>query len=126
MKYRDPYNKIVSEKTDLYAFAVTTLQLFIEDIIPNDADYNDIQKIYNKNKSKLPASFKDYYDGVFTGRERTYLTEYYENYLNNIYNKDIIPTEEEDNKSGRISVIILSFIMLVIAVIGYFVFKMSR
>lgn len=125
MKYRDPHNRIVSEKTDLYAFAVTTLQLFIEDIIPNDSDYNDIQKIYNKNKSKLPTSFKDYYDGVFSGKERRYLTEYYENYLNDIYNNKDIP-EDSNDKSGRISVIILSFIMLVIAVIGYFVFKMSR
>ena len=34
--------------------------------------------------------------------------------------------DEQGNKSGKISMIILSFIMVVIAIIGYFVFKLSR
>lgn len=123
-KYKDPLNKIVSEKTDLYAFAITTLQLLIDYKIPNDASFSDIEKIYNKNKSKLPVSFKNYYEHIFKGKDRYYLTDSYERYLNEMFmvNND----DNSGNKSGKISMIILSFIMVVIAVIGYFVFKSSR
>ncbi len=120
-KYRDPLNKIVSEKTDLYAFAITTLQLLIDKKIPNDANFNEIEKIYNKNKNKLPVSFKNYYDHIFKGKDRYYLTDSYEKYLNDMYNDTSLL--DENKRSGKISVIILSFIMVVIAVIGYFVFK---
>ena len=123
-KYRDPLNKIVSEKTDLYAFAITTLQLLIDKKIPDDATFADIEKIYNKNKNKLPVSFKNYYDTIFKGKDRYYLTDSYERYLNDIYNSE--DDDSSNKRSGKISVIILSFIMIVIAVIGYFVFKMSR
>lgn len=123
-KYRDPLNKIVSEKTDLYAFAITTLQLLIDKKIPNDASFSDIEKIYNKNKNKLPVSFKNYYDYIFKGKDRYYLTDSYERYLNEMYM--VGNDDEQGNKSGKISMIILSFIMVVIAVIGYFVFKLSR
>lgn len=120
-KYRDPLNKIVSEKTDLYAFAITTLQLLIDKKIPNDANFNEIEKIYNKNKNKLPVSFKNYYDHIFKGKDRYYLTDSYEKYLNDMYNDTSLL--DENKRSGKISVIILSFIMVVIAIIGYFVFK---
>ena len=120
-KYKDPLNKIVSEKTDLYAFAITTLQLLIDKKIPNDANFNEIEKIYNKNKNKLPVSFKNYYDYIFKGKDRYYLTDSYEKYLNDMYNDTSLL--DENKRSGKISVIILSFIMVVIAVIGYFVFK---
>ncbi len=120
-KYRDPLNKIVSEKTDLYAFAITTLQLLIDKIIPNDSSFQEIERIYNKNKNKLPVSFKNYYDHIFKGKDRYYLTDSYEKYLNEIYTNDGL--DDDENKSGKISVIILSFIMVIIAVIGYFVFK---
>ena len=120
-KYKDPLNKIVSEKTDLYAFAITTLQLLIDKKIPNDANFNEIEKIYNKNKNKLPVSFKNYYDHIFKGKDRYYLTDSYEKYLNDMYNDTSLL--DENKRSGKISVIILSFIMVVIAVIGYFVFK---
>ena len=123
-KYRDPLNKIVSEKTDLYAFAITTLQLLIDKKIPNDASFSDIEKIYNKNKNKLPVSFKNYYDYIFKGKDRYYLTDSYERYLNEMYM--VGNDDEQGNKSGKISMIILSFIMVVIAIIGYFVFKLSR
>lgn len=123
-KYKDPYNRIVSVKTDLYAFGITTLQLLIDTKIPDDASFSEIEKIYNKNKNKLPASFKNYFDNIFKGKERYYLTDSYERYLNEIYNSE--DNSDANNKSGKISVIILSFIMLVIAVIGYFVFKASR
>lgn len=123
-KYRDPLNKIVSEKTDLYAFAITTLQLLIDKKIPDDATFADIEKMYNKNKNKLPVSFKNYYDTIFKGKDRYYLTDSYERYLNDIYNSE--DDDSSNKRSGKISVIILSFIMVVIAVIGYFVFKMSR
>ncbi len=123
-KYRDPLNKIVSEKTDLYAFAITTLQLLIDKKIPNDASFLDIEKIYNKNKNKLPVSFKNYYDCIFKGKDRYYLTDSYERYLNEMYM--VGNDDEQGNKSGKISMIILSFIMVVIAIIGYFVFKLSR
>ncbi len=124
LKFRDPLNKIVSEKTDLYAFSITTLQLLIDKEIPNDASFSEVEKIYSKNKNKLPISFKNYYDNIFKGKDRYYLTDSYERYLNEMYTMD--GNDDEDNKSGRISVIILSFIMLVIAVIGYFVFKSSK
>ncbi len=120
-KYKDPLNKIVSEKTDLYAFAITTLQLLIDKKIPNDTNFNEIEKIYNKNKNKLPVSFKNYYDHIFKGKDRYYLTDSYEKYLNDMYNDTSLL--DENKRSGKISVIILSFIMVVIAVIGYFVFK---
>ena len=120
-KYKDPLNKIVSEKTDLYAFAITTLQLLIDKKIPNDANFNEIEKIYNKNKNKLPVSFKNYYDHIFKGKDRYYLTDSYEKYLNDMYNDTSLL--DENKRSGKISVIILSFIMVVIAIIGYFVFK---
>lgn len=121
-KYKDPLNKIVSEKTDLYAFAITTLQLLIDKKIPNDANFNEIEKIYNKNKNKIPVSFKNYYDHIFKGKDRYYLTDSYEKYLNDMYNDTSL--SDENKRSGKISIIILSFIMVVIAVIGYFVFKM--
>ncbi len=120
-KYRDPLNKIVSEKTDLYAFAITTLQLLIDVNIPDDSSFSEIEKIYNKNKNKLPVSFKNYYDHIFKGKDRYYLTDSYEQYLNEMYTND--SEEQQDKKSGKISVIILSFIMVVIAVIGYVVLK---
>ena len=122
-KYQDPINKIVSEKTDLYAFAITCLQLFIEETIDNNATFSDIEKIYNKNKNKLPVSFQNYYDNLFKSKERYYLTDAYEIYLNEIYNSD---DTFSGKKSGKISIIILSFIMLVIAVIGYLFFKYGR
>lgn len=121
-KYKDPLNKIVSEKTDLYAFAITTLQLLIDKKFPNDANFNEIEKIYNKNKNKIPVSFKNYYDQIFKGKDRYYLTDSYEKYLNEMYS---VPSLLDENKrSGKISVVILSFIMVVVAVIGYFVFKL--
>ncbi len=123
-KYRDPLNKIVSEKTDLYAFAITTLQLLIDKKIPNEADFQEIERIYNKNKNKLPVSFKNYYDHIFKGKDRYYLTDSYERYLSEMYTTENI--DDSGDKSGKISVIILSFIMVVIAVIGYFAFKSSR
>ncbi len=121
-KYRDPLNKIVSEKTDLYAFAITTLQLLIDKKFPNDANFNEIEKIYNKNKNKIPVSFKNYYDQIFKGKDRYYLTDSYEKYLNEMYSDPSLL--DENKRSGKISVVILSFIMVVVAVIGYFVFKM--
>ncbi len=121
LKYQDPLNKVVSEKTDLYAFSIAILQLLTNTKINKKATFNEVQKIYIKNKNKLPVSFKAYYEYIFNGSERYYLTEAYEKYLNEIYND----SEEEQNnkKSGKISVIILSFILLVIAVLGYVVFK---
>lgn len=120
-KYRDPYNKLVSEKTDLYAFAITILELLIEIEFDNDMTFTEIEKIYNKNKNKLPASFKNYYDALFKSKERYYLTDAYERYLDEIYNVE--DNNEDGKKSGKISMIILSFILVVVAVIGYFAFR---
>lgn len=122
-KYRDPVYKIVSEKTDLYAFAVTTLQLLIDEKLDDNANFNDVEKLYSKNKNKLPISFKNYYEGIFKGRERYYLTDSYEKYLSDMYNTDDGGNDQLSSKSGKISVIILSVIMFVVAVIGYLVFK---
>lgn len=123
-KYKDPMNKIVSQKTDLYAFSIVILELLIDKRISDVSTFNEVEKIYNKNKNKLPASFKNYFEYIFKGKERFYLTDSYEKYISEIYNQD--EENSENNKSGKISVIILSCIMLVIAVIGYFVLKASR
>ena len=122
--YQDPIYKVVSEKTDLYAFSVTSLQMLINNKIDKDKSFNDVVRIYEKNKNKMPISFKNYYDSVFKTRSRHYLSDFYENYLNEMYSAPI--TEFNEEKSGNISIIILSFILLVIAFVGYFVFKYSR
>lgn len=124
-KYQDPIYKIVSEKTDLYAFAITSLQLLIEEKIDNNASFNDIEKIYSKNKNKLPVSFKSYYDNIFKTKERYYLSEAYEKYLENMYSVED-ESSSSNGKSGKISVIILSAIIVFIAILGYIVFKFSR
>lgn len=120
-KYQDPLNKIVGEKTDLYALAITILELLIDQRIESNSEFNDIEKIYNKNKNKIPVSFKNYFDYVFKGKERYLLTDSYEKYINNIYNND--DNIDSDSKKGSISIIILSIIMLTIAIIGYLAFK---
>ena len=120
-KYQDPLNKIVGEKTDIYALAITTLELLIDERIENNLAFNDIEKIYSKNKSKMPISFKTYFEYIFKGKERYYLTDSYEKYLNEIYSNE--ESSDDNNKKGNISVIILSIIMLVIAIVGYFAFK---
>ena len=125
LKYRDPVYKIVSEKTDLYAFAVTSLQLLIDENIDNNASFSDIEKIYNKNKNKLPISFKNYYDNIFKSRDRYYLSDSYEKYLESIYNVDD-NSASSGKRSGKISVIILSAIIVIIAIVGYVILKFSR
>lgn len=119
-KYKDPKNKIVSEKSDLYAFAVTTLEILFNLRIPDNSNIVDIEKIYNKNKNKLPISFKSYFDSMFKNGDRHYLSDSYEKYLDSIYN---VTDKESDDKSGKISVIILSFILVAIAIGGYLIFK---
>ena len=119
-KYKDPKNKIVSEKSDLYAFAVRTLEILFNLRIPDNSNIVDIEKIYNKNKNKLPISFKSYFDSTFKNGDRHYLSDSYEKYLDSIYN---VTDKESDDKSGKISVIILSFILVAIAIGGYLIFK---
>lgn len=121
LKYRDPIYKIVSEKTDMYAFAITSLQLLINEKINNNTSFSEIEKIYDRNKNKLPVSFKSYFDKIFKTKERYYLSDSYEKYLESMYSEDLNISQEE--KSGKISVIILSVIIIVIAVIGYVLFK---
>ena len=125
LKYQDGIYKIVSDKTDLYAFAVTSLELLIDERINNNATSSDVERVYNKNKGKLPVSFKNYFESIFKTRDRFYLSDSYEKYLSSMYD------EGDDaglpiTKSGKISVIILSIIIVVIAVIGYVVFKFGR
>ena len=125
LKYQDGIYKIVSDKTDLYAFAVTSLELLIDERINNNATSSDVERVYNKNKGKLPVSFKNYFESIFKTRNRFYLSDSYEKYLSSMYD------EGDDaglpiTKSGKISVIILSIIIVVIAVIGYVVFKFGR
>ena len=119
-KYKDPKNKIVSERSDLYAFAVTALEILLNVRIPDDSSMSDIEKIYNKNKNRLPISFKNYYESMFKSSERYYLSDSYEKYLDSIYN---VSDKASEEKSGKISVIILSVILVIIAVAGYIVFK---
>lgn len=121
-KYQDPIYKIVSEKTDLFAFAITALQIFLNIKIDDNATLIDIEKIYNKNKNKLPVSFKNYFDTIFSSSERFYLSDSYEKYFHSMYNNNDA-NFLADQKSGNISVIILSLILVLIAVIGYFVLK---
>lgn len=120
-KYQDPIYKIVGKKTDMYAFAITCLEILTDEVIDDNASLQDIEKVYNKNKNKLPVSFKTYFEGIFKTKERFYLSDSYENYINDIYNVDNITNIED--KKGNISVIILSIILLVITIVGYVVFK---
>lgn len=125
LKYQDSIYKIVSDKTDLYAFAVTSLELLTDEKIDGNVSRLDVERVYNKNKGKIPVSFKSYFESIFKTGNRFYLSDSYEKYLSSMY-------EENDEaglpitKSGKISVIILSVIIVVIAVIGYFAFKFGR
>lgn len=121
-KYQDPIYKIVSKKTDLFAFAVTALQIFLNIKIDDNATLIDIEKVYNKNKNKLPVSFKNYFDTIFSTSDRFYLSDSYEKYFQSIYNVND-NSFITDQKSGKISVIILSILLALIAVIGYFVLR---
>lgn len=123
MKYRDPLNKIICKKTDLYAFAITSLQLLIDESINNNASLEEIKKIYNNNKKKLPVSFQNYYDKLFDGKDRYYISDAYELYLDEMYN---LNDNLENKKSGKISVIILSIMMFVVALVGYLIFKFGK
>lgn len=125
LKYQDPIYKIVSDKTDLYAFAVTSLELLTDEKINNDASSLDVEKIYNKNKGKLPVSFKNYFESIFKTKDRFYLSDSYEKYLSNMYD-DTDDSSLPITKSGKISVIILSIMIVVIAIIGYVLFKCGR
>lgn len=121
-KYQDSMYKVVSEKTDIYSFAVTCLELLANIKIDSDRNYQDIQKLYNKNKNKLPASFKNYFEKIFNTRERIYLSDFYDKYIDEMYSDsfEINPNREG---SGNISVIILSLIAVIIAVIGFILIK---
>lgn len=121
-KYQDPLYKMVGVKTDMYAFAITCLEILTNEKIDDNASLQDIEKIYNKNRNKLPVSFKTYFEGMLKTKERYYLSESYENYINDIYNVEN-GTIDGNDKKGNVSVIILSIILLVIAIIGYLVFK---
>lgn len=123
-KYKDPINKVVSIKTDLYAFAITTLQLLINTKIDANASSSEVIKIYNKNKNKLPESFKDYFNGIFNGTDRYYFSDSYERYLDKMYNGT--DPEVESHASGKVSVIILSIILVVVAIIGYLALRYIR
>ena len=112
---------MVSKKTDMYAYAITSLEILIGERINKDATLNEIEKIYNKNKNKLPVSFKTYFEAMFKTKDRYYMTDSYDNYINNIYNTD--NDVKLEDKKGNISVIILSILLLLIAVVGYLVFK---
>ena len=100
-KYIDPYYKVVSEKTDLYAYAVTALQLLLNKNIQKDASYLEVAKVFSKNKSKLPDSFKSYYNHVFNDNERYYLTDAYERYIEEMYNDDDV--DVVSSKNGKIN-----------------------
>jgi len=120
-KFKDPVNIVVNEKSDLYAFAVTAFEILVGMKIPDDSSISGVLKFYNKYKHKVPVSFKDYFDKVFINKERIYLTDSYENYINDIYNSTEV--NEEEKRSGNITVIILSILLLAIAIFGYIVFK---
>ena len=85
----------------------------------------DVEKIYNKNKGKLPVSFKNYFESIFKTKDRFYLSDSYEKYLSNMYD-DTDDSSLPITKSGKISVIILSIMIVVIAIVGYVLFKCGR
>lgn len=124
-KYRDPFNRIVSKNTDIYAFAITCLQLLTDVKIKNSYTFNEVEKVYNKNKNKLPVSFKNYFEYIFKGKDRIYLSDSYEKYLDEMYNADGIESVTSEH-SGKVSMIILSIILVVIAVVVFLAFKFSR
>ena len=63
-----------------------------------------------------------YFDTIFSTSDRFYLSDSYEKYFQSIYNVND-NSFITDQKSGKISVIILSILLALIAVIGYFVLK---
>ena len=126
-KFIDPFNKIVSENSDLYAFAITILELLLDTKFKKEDGYEEIRKIYEKNKSKLPVSFKSYFDSIFNGKQRQYLSEGYEKYVSEMYSIDKEITKEDiEQRGGNVSAIILSLIALAIAVIGFIALKYGR
>lgn len=124
-KFKDPYNKIVSKNTDIYAFAITCLEILTDVKIKNDATFQEVEKIYLKNKNKLPVSFKNYFGYIFNGKERSYLSDSYQNYMDKMYNEDSIESVVSE-ASGKVSAIVLSLLAIIIAVIGLIVFKYGR
>lgn len=124
-KFKDPYNKIVSKNTDIYAFAITCLEILTDVKIKNDATFQEVEKIYIKNKNKLPVSFKNYFSYIFNGKERAYLSDSYQNYMDKMYNEESIESIVGE-ASGKVSAIVLSFLAIIIAVIGLIIFKYGR
>ena len=124
-KFKDPYNKIVSKNTDIYAFSITCLEILTDVKIKNDATFQEVEKIYIKNKNKLPVSFKNYFSYIFNGKERTYLSDSYQNYMDKMYNEESIESIVGET-SGKVSAIVLSLLAIIIAVIGLIIFKYGR
>ena len=124
-KFIDPFNKIVSERTDLYAFSVTIMELLLGVKIEKNMGYKEICDVYNINKSKLPVSFKSYFDEILNKKERLYLSESYENYVSQLYDG---PVSDDilEQKSGKASVVVLIIMVFVVAIIGYLFIKYSR
>ena len=127
-KYKDPYNKIISKQTDLYTFAVIILEILLHKKFDSNFNSLEIEKEYNLNKRKIPAGFKDFFDNIFSDKKRNYISESYEEYVNNIYNSKDEDKEKSNNtnKSGNITTIFLALLMLLISIIGYFVFRHMR
>ena len=124
-KYRDPLNKVVGVNSDLYAFAIISFEVLTGVRIKNDANIDTIEKIYIKNKNKLPASFKDYFEHIFKGKERLYLTDFYEKYLNDMYSYND-SNDENDSKKGYISTTVLVLLMIIVVVLGLLVVLKMR
>lgn len=113
VQYRDPVNDYVSKETDIYAFALTTLQIFTGVNLDEKITKDELILAYEKSKTNLPLSIKTYYDKVFKENERFYLSDAYEKYVENLY--DTKKTEE--SKNGKIGIILLSVIIVIIGIV---------
>ncbi len=113
LQYRDPENEYVSKETDMYAFALTALQILTGIDIDEKMTREELILAYEKSKPNLPISIKTYYDKIFKENQRLYLSDAYEKYVEELYK----PNEVTNEKHGKIGIILLSVLTIVTGII---------
>ncbi|HOZ53783.1 MAG TPA: hypothetical protein PKY25_00385 [Bacilli bacterium] len=113
IQYRDPQNEYVSKETDIYAFALTILQILTGINIDEKMTREELILGYEKSKPNLPISIKTYYDKILKENQRLYLSDAYEKYVEELYK----PNEIEKEKQGKAGIILLSVITIITGII---------
>lgn len=112
-QYRDPINKYVSKETDMYAFALTALQILVGIDIDEKITQEELILAYEKSKPNLPLSIKTYYDKTFKEKQRLYLSDAYEKYVEELYK----PNDLNKEKKGKVGIIVLSILTIITGII---------